>query len=81
MPNSYKNTTEKEEATLLGEFYRDRLQRENKLDTHENRTSQGMKSKKRERERERERERPTRRVQKEQERVSWMEARSFQDEA
>ena len=33
---------EEKEAVLLGEFYRDRLQRENKLDTGEDRMSQRM---------------------------------------
>ena len=31
---------ERKKAVLLGQFYRDRLQRENKLDTGEDRTSQ-----------------------------------------
>ena len=33
---------EEKEAVLQGEFYRDRLQRENKLDTGEDRMSQRM---------------------------------------
>jgi hypothetical protein len=39
-----KSSIEKKrkEAVLLGQLYRDRLQRENKLDTGEDRMSQGM---------------------------------------
>lgn len=40
--NYLRGGAEREEAVLLGQFYKDRLQRENKLDTDEDRMSQIM---------------------------------------